>query len=51
MGGKTLDEGVDRILETLGGGRLIFNLGHGITPDADPAMVGRLVERVRAARR
>ncbi|MBT9290854.1 uroporphyrinogen decarboxylase [Prosthecodimorpha staleyi] len=51
MGGRTLDEGVDRILETLGGGRLIFNLGHGITPDADPAMVGRLVERVRAAQR
>ena len=51
IGGRAIDEGVDRILETLGQGRLIFNLGHGITPDADPAHVARLVERVRAARR
>ncbi|WP_407052033.1 uroporphyrinogen decarboxylase [Methyloraptor flagellatus] len=50
-GGRAIDEGVDRILETLGQGRLIFNLGHGITPDADPAHVARLVDRVRAARR
>ena len=51
IGGQALDEGVDRVLEGLGGGRLIFNLGHGITPDADPANVARLVERVRAAKR
>jgi uroporphyrinogen decarboxylase len=51
VGGAALDEGVDRILETLGGGRLIFNLGHGITPEADPETVGRLVERVRSAHR
>ena len=51
IGGRALDEGVDRVLEGLGSGRLIFNLGHGITPDADPANVARLVERVRAAKR
>lgn len=51
VGGKALDEGVDRVLEGLGQGRLIFNLGHGITPDADPANMARLVERVRAAKR
>ena len=51
IGGRALDEGVDRVLDGLGGGRLIFNLGHGITPDADPANVARLVERVRAAKR
>ncbi len=51
IGGRALDEGVDRVLEGLGGGRLIFNLGHGITPDADPAHVARLVDRVRAATR
>ncbi len=51
IGGRALDEGVDRVLEGLGGGRLVFNLGHGITPDADPANVARLVERVRAAKR
>ena len=50
IGGRALDEGVDRVLEGLGSGRLIFNLGHGITPDADPAHLTRLVERVRAAK-
>ena len=48
-GGKALDEGVDAILEGLGGGPLIFNLGHGITPQADPDHVARLVDRVRSA--
>ena len=51
VGVRALDEGVDRVLEGLGSGRLIFNLGHGITPEADPANMGRLVERVRAAKR
>ncbi|PWW00550.1 uroporphyrinogen decarboxylase [Hoeflea marina] len=46
-GGTALDEGVDRVLADLGDGPLIFNLGHGITPQADPASVVRLVERVR----
>ncbi len=46
-GGTTLDRAVDRILETLGSGRLIFNLGHGIVPETPIAHVERLVERVR----
>ncbi len=46
-GGLAIDEGVDRILQALGSGPLIFNLGHGITPQADPANVTRLVNRVR----
>lgn len=46
-GGLALDEGIDRILQTLGQGPLIFNLGHGITPQADPDNVTRLVRRVR----
>ena len=46
-GGTALDEGVDRVLADLGGGPLIFNLGHGITPQADPASVVHLIERVR----
>lgn len=49
-GGQSLDEGVDAILDRLGQGPLIFNLGHGITPEADPAHVSRLVNRVRGAR-
>ena len=47
-GGDALDEGVDAILEALGSGPLIFNLGHGITPQADPKHVERLIKRVRA---
>lgn len=48
VGGSALDEGIDRVLSDLGDGPLIFNLGHGITPEADPAHVARLVARVRA---
>ncbi len=50
-GGAALDEGVDEVLETLGNGPLIFNLGHGITPQADPKNVTRLMQRVRGASR
>jgi uroporphyrinogen decarboxylase len=46
-GGNSLDEGIDRILDRLGNGPLIFNLGHGITPQADPAHVTQLLARVR----
>jgi uroporphyrinogen decarboxylase len=49
-GGRSLEAGIDDILEALGNGPLIFNLGHGITPQADPENVRLLVERVRAAR-
>lgn len=48
-GGAALDEGVDDVLETYGKGPLIFNLGHGITPQADPDNVTRLMDRVRSA--
>jgi uroporphyrinogen decarboxylase len=41
---------VDDILQHLGHGPLIFNLGHGITPQADPQHVAALVERVRGGR-
>ena len=46
-GGRALDEGVDRILQALGSGPLIFNLGHGITPEAPIAHVEQMVQRVR----
>ncbi|UXS02686.1 uroporphyrinogen decarboxylase [Agrobacterium tumefaciens] len=45
-GGKSLDDGIDAVLQALGQGPLIFNLGHGITPQADPENVARLVKRV-----
>ncbi|SHJ98745.1 uroporphyrinogen decarboxylase [Aureimonas altamirensis DSM 21988] len=47
-GGAALEDGVDAILAGLGDGPLIFNLGHGITPDTPIAHVEALVRRVRA---
>ena len=47
-GGSALDDGIDEILETLGTGPLIFNLGHGITPQTPIAHVERLIEKVRS---
>ena len=49
-GGKSLDDGIDAILQALGNGPLIFNLGHGITPEANPDHVTQLVKRVRGER-
>lgn len=45
--GEGLEAAAERILETLSGGPFVFNLGHGITPDADPRNVERLVRFVR----
>ncbi len=47
-GGVALRDGIDAILQSLGHGPLIFNLGHGITPQADPAHVTELVAQVRS---
>jgi uroporphyrinogen decarboxylase len=46
-GGAPMDAEIDRIKATLGAGRFIFNLGHGIVPQTPVANVARLVERVR----
>lgn len=46
-GGDALNIGVDRILENLGEGALIFNLGHGITPDTPIAHVEQMLKRIR----
>jgi uroporphyrinogen decarboxylase len=46
-GGDRLDRAVDDILAALGGGRFIFNLGHGILPQTPVGHVERLVKRVR----
>lgn len=48
-GAQALDEGVDAILEGLGSGPLVFNLGHGITPEAPVENVERMLTRVRGA--
>jgi uroporphyrinogen decarboxylase len=49
-GGSVMDEGIDAILSAMRGRAHIFNLGHGITPDAPLDHVARLVERVRSGR-
>jgi uroporphyrinogen decarboxylase len=46
-GGAALDTAVDDIIAALGGGPLIFNLGHGVLPETPIAHVQRLVDRVR----
>ena len=46
-GGAALDAAVDGILAALGGGRFIFNLGHGIRPETPVENVARLIARVR----
>ena len=46
-GGRALDEGVGRVLETLGDGPLVFNLGHGIGPETPVAHVEEMLKRIR----
>jgi len=48
-GGQALVDETQRIVRALKGGPHIFNLGHGITPDADPDNVTRMIEAVRSA--
>lgn len=47
-GGQALVDATRRVVDAFKGGPHIFNLGHGITPDADPAHVALMVETVRA---
>ena len=49
-GGVALDRAVDDVLANYAGGRLIFNLGHGIQPETPIAHVEQMVKRVRAYR-
>ncbi len=46
-GGPALDEAARRVVRAFSGGPHIFNLGHGITPDANPDHVARMIEVVR----
>jgi uroporphyrinogen decarboxylase len=49
VGGKALDDAVDAILDALGQGPFIFNLGHGILPDTPIEHVEQLISRIRNA--
>lgn len=46
-GGEALVTETRAIVEAFRGGPHIFNLGHGITPDADPDNVQRMIDAVR----
>src|SRR5690606_31746735 len=46
-GGPRLVSETKRIAQAFSQGPHIFNLGHGITPDADPENVHRMIEAIR----
>jgi uroporphyrinogen decarboxylase len=46
-GGPAMDDAVRRVVRAFAMGPHIFNLGHGITPDADPDNVARMIAVVR----
>ena len=47
VGGPALEAGVARILEVLGDGPHVFNLGHGVLPVTDPENVSHAIACVR----
>jgi uroporphyrinogen decarboxylase len=49
-GGAALDRAIDDVLASYAGGRLVFNLGHGILPETPIAHVEQMLRRVRAYR-
>ena len=46
-GGVALEREATRILDKLGHGSFVFNLGHGVVPQTPPEHVAQLVEIVR----
>ena len=48
-GGRALIDETKRIVKALSNGPHIFNLGHGITPDADPQNVQIMIDTIRNA--
>jgi uroporphyrinogen decarboxylase len=48
-GGDDLVRETRRVVDAFRGGAHIFNLGHGITPDANPDNVALMIETVRSA--
>ena len=48
-GGQALVDETRRVVQALSNGPHIFNLGHGITPDADPENVQLMIDTVRGS--
>jgi len=49
-GGEVLDRAVDVVLEGLGSGPLVVNLGHGVNKETNPDHVARFVTRIQEAK-
>ncbi len=47
-GGSKMLAAADRILDALGGGPLVFNLGHGVIKETPPDHVTALIQHIRA---
>jgi uroporphyrinogen decarboxylase len=50
IGGDGMRQAIQRILDALGQGPLVFNLGHGCVPETPPEHVAELIETVRSYR-
>ncbi len=50
VGGDVMKSETERVLDEMHDHPFIFNLGHGITPDANPDHVSELIEIVRSGR-
>ena len=48
VGGRTMRAEAERIVAALAGARFVFNLGHGVLPDTDPAAVAELVHLIKS---
>ena len=47
MLGPALEDATRATVRAFAGGPHVFNLGHGITPEADPANVERMLKAIR----
>ena len=50
VGGAAMEAAIGQIMDELGGGPFVFNLGHGLTPQTPPDHVADLVRAVRRPR-
>jgi uroporphyrinogen decarboxylase len=48
VGGRTMRAEAERIVAALAGSRFVFNLGHGVLPETDPAAVAELVHLIKS---
>lgn len=49
-GGNEIDEGVDEIMESMGKGKIVLNIGNGIKKKEKIENVKSMIERVRGGK-